>query len=45
MDEVHYEIVCNKSLEGNINLKTNISIPIDSCNNDTNHADLYIERK
>jgi len=45
MDEIHYNDVCNKSLEGIINLKINDSIPIDGCNNFTNHTDFYIERE
>lgn len=45
MDEFHYIALCNESLEGNINLKSNISIPIDSCNSYVNHTELYIERE
>jgi len=46
MDEIHNKAVCNESLEGNIlSLKSNMSIPIDSCNNYTNHTELYIERE
>ncbi|XP_016660125.1 RYamide receptor-like [Acyrthosiphon pisum] len=44
MDEIHNTVACNESLEGNIlNLKSNISIPIDSCNNYTNHTEFYLE--
>jgi len=42
MEEIHNKAVCNESLEGNI---LNLKSPIDSCNNYTNHTELYIERE
>ncbi|KAL4108087.1 hypothetical protein QTP88_018340 [Uroleucon formosanum] len=42
MDEFYYKAACNESLEGNINLKSNISIPIDSCNSYVNHTELLV---
>lgn len=45
MDEIHYTIVCNETLNENISLKSNTSIAIDRCNSNDNHTDLYIERE
>jgi len=43
MDEIDYKIVCEESSEVNIILKNNTSIPINNCNNYTNHTDAYTE--
>lgn len=46
MEEIHHKAVCNESLDGNIHLKSNTSILLDTCNNSyTNHTDSYIERE
>ncbi|XP_025421069.1 RYamide receptor-like [Sipha flava] len=43
MDEIDYSIACNESSKENINMKNSSSISISSCNNYTNHTDLYLE--
>lgn len=46
MDETNFTILCNESLDENINIKSNNSMTIDRCNdysNYTNHTDLYVE--
>lgn len=43
MDEIDYNIVCGESPEVNIILKNKSSIPINICNNYTNHTDSYTE--
>lgn len=45
MDETSYNI-CDETLEENITLKNNNSVPINSCSlSYTNHTDLYLERE
>lgn len=43
MNEGYYNMVCEDSSEENVILKNNTSIPINNCNNYTNHTDSYTE--
>lgn len=43
MDEIDYNAACGDSSEADVNVKNSSTISTNSCNNFTNHTDLYLE--